>query len=110
MLILWTTAPPTPPAVCDVKPGTPVFFFALGGECSSAEPPPFFGATEQEQRECTLGFLRATAFDAILVSIDGGPPVNIGLDRFIAVSGVPLPSRRSRPRSPTSSPRSRRNC
>ena len=87
ILIVWTTGEPAPAAVCNVKPGTPVFFFALGGECSSAEPPPFFGETEQEQRECTLGFLRATPFDAILVSIDGGSPVNIGLDRFIAVSG-----------------------
>jgi hypothetical protein len=24
--ILWTTGAPTPPAVCNVKPGTPVFF------------------------------------------------------------------------------------
>ena len=87
VLIVWTTAAPTPPAVCNVKPGTPVFFFALGGECSSVEPPPFFGATEEEQRECTIGFLEATPFDAILVGIDGGPPVNIGLDSFIAVSG-----------------------
>jgi hypothetical protein len=63
-----------------------MFFFALGGECSSAEPAPYFGLTEEEQRECTLGFLRATPFDAILVSIDDRSPVNIGLDRFIAVS------------------------
>lgn len=28
----------------------------------------------------------ATPFDAILVGIDGGPPVNIGLDSFLAVS------------------------
>ena len=86
VLILWTTAAPTPPAVCDVKPGTPVFFYTLSGECSSVEPDPFFGATEEEQRECTIAFLRETAPDAILVSIDGRPPVNTGLDRFIAVS------------------------
>ena len=95
VLIVWTTAAPAPPAVCNVKPGTPVFFFALGGECSSVESAPYFGATEQEQRECTLASLRATPFDAILVTIDGGRPVNIGLDRFIAVSGqgtVDLPN------------------
>ena len=59
------------------------------------EPEPFFGATEEEQRECTLGFLQATPLDAILVSIDGGPAVNVGLDSFIAVSGqgtVDLPN------------------
>jgi hypothetical protein len=86
VLILWTTREPDPAPVCNVKPGTPVFFYALGGECSAVEPPPFFGATEAEQRQCVLDFLAATPFDAILVSIDGGPPVNIGVDRFIAVS------------------------
>ena len=44
-------------------------------------------ATEEDQRQCVLGFLRATPFDAILVSIDGGPPVNVGVDSFLAVSG-----------------------
>ena len=87
VLILWTTTAPTPPAVCDVKPGTPVFFYTLGGECSSVEPPPFFGATAEDQRQCILDWLRGTPFDAILVSIDGGPPVNVGVDSFLAVSG-----------------------
>ena len=86
VLLLWTTREPVPAPVCDVKPGTPVFFYALGGECSSVEPPPFFGATEEDQRQCMLDFLQQTPFDAILVSIDGGPPVNIGLDDFLAVS------------------------
>jgi hypothetical protein len=86
VLILWTTREPDPAPVCNVKPGTPVFFYALGGECSDVEPPPSFGATEAEQRKCILDFLRGTPFDAILVSIDGEPPVNIGVDRFIAVS------------------------
>jgi hypothetical protein len=86
VLLLWTTREPAPVPVCEVKPGTPVFFYALGGECSSVEPPPFFGATAEEQRQCMLDFLRETPFDAILVSIDGGPPVNIGLENFLAVS------------------------
>jgi hypothetical protein len=85
VLLLWTNREPAPP-VCNVKPGTPVFFYALGGECSDVEAPPFFGATEEQQRQCTLDFLHDTPFDAILVSIDGGPPVNIGLDRFVAIS------------------------
>ncbi len=86
VLILWTTGPPAPAAVCNVKPGTPVFFYAVGGECSSVEPEPWFGATAQEQRECTLESLRTTAVGAILVSIDGRPPVNIGVERYITVS------------------------
>jgi hypothetical protein len=87
VLLLWTTPAPAAPTVCNVKPGTPVFFFTLFAECSSVEPPPFFGATEEEQRQCALDNLGATLGDAILVSIDGGPPVNIGLDRFLTVSG-----------------------
>jgi hypothetical protein len=87
VLILWTIREPAPPAVCDVKPGTPVFFYALGGECSNVEPAPFFGETEAQQRQCVLDFLAASGFDAIEVSIDGGPPVNIGVDSFVAVSG-----------------------
>jgi hypothetical protein len=91
VLLLWTRRPPAEEVpVCEVKPGTPVFFYALGGECSDVEPPPFFGATAEEQRQCMLDFLRPQdrppPFDAIEVRIDGGPPVNIGLDRYLAVS------------------------
>ena len=87
VLILWTTPEVLgDPTVCNVRPGTPVFFYTTGGECSSVEPPPFFGATEEEQRQCVLDFLQATPFDAIVVSIDGGPPVNIGLESFLAIS------------------------
>jgi hypothetical protein len=86
VLLLWTTREPAPVPVCEVKPGTPVFFYGLGGNCSSVEPEPFFGATAREQRQCMLDFLRGTGFEAILVSIDGGPPVNIGLENFLAIS------------------------
>lgn len=87
VLLLWTRRPPDEEVpVCVVKPGTPVFFYGLGGECSNVEATPFFGATEKEQRRCMLDFLRSTPFEAILVSIDGGPPVNIGRKRYLAVS------------------------
>jgi hypothetical protein len=86
VLLLWTRAESAPPPVCRVRPGTPVFFYALGGDCSNVEPDPFFGATEKAQRRCILGFLRETPFDAILVRVDGGRATSIGLDRFVAVS------------------------
>ena len=86
VLLLWTRREPDPLPVCDVKPGTPLFFYALGGECSSVEEEPFFGATEEAQRQCMLDFLASTPFDAIEVRVDGGPPVNIGRDRYLAVS------------------------
>ena len=88
VLMLWTRRPPAAAApVCVVKPGTPVFFSGLLADCSDVEATPFFGVTEEEQRRCMLDFLRPAPFDAILVSIDGGPPVNIGRERYLAVSG-----------------------
>jgi hypothetical protein len=86
VLIVWTTGAPAPVPVCRVKPGTPVFFYVLGGECSSVEAPPWFGRTEREQRNCMLRFLRTTPFDAILVGIDDRPGVSIASDRFLTVS------------------------
>jgi hypothetical protein len=87
VLLVWTRRPPVEEVpVCDVKPGTPLFFYGLGGECSDVEAPPFFGATEREQRLCMLDFLRSTPFRAIEVSIDGAPPVNIGRRRYLAIS------------------------
>ncbi len=85
VLIVWTR--PVAPT-CTVKPGTPVFFFTYFTDCSNTEPPPFFGGeTEAGQRQCALDLLRDTGvFDAILVSIDGRPPVNIYSDRYLAVS------------------------
>jgi len=37
---------------CTVKPGTPVFITAESSECSTLEPPPFFGADESQLRAC----------------------------------------------------------
>jgi hypothetical protein len=82
VLILWTR--PVAPT-CTVKPGTPTFLFAFFNECSNTERPPFFGGeTEAGRRQCALDGL--PVLDAIFVSIDGGPPVNIYSDRYLAVS------------------------
>jgi len=86
VLIVWTTAAPTPPTVCNVKPGTAVFFFALSGECSSVEPPPFFGATEEEQRDCAIEWFANPFNREINLSLDGGPVVDIHQDPFRLVS------------------------
>lgn len=86
VLILWTTPAPGAPTVCNVKPGTPVFFSTLSGECSNVEAAPFFGKDAAAQEACAREFLRTTPFDAILVSIDG-VSVNIGVPSFLAVSG-----------------------
>ena len=82
VLILWTR--PVAPT-CTVKPGTPTFLFAFFNECSNTEAPPFFGGeTAAGQRQCALDGL--PVLDAIFVSVDGGPPVNIYSDRYLAVS------------------------
>jgi hypothetical protein len=85
VLIVWTR--PVAPT-CTVKPGTPIFFFTFYSECSNREPPPFFGGqTEAGQRECALETLRElVVLDAIHVSIDAKPPINIHSDRYLAVS------------------------
>jgi hypothetical protein len=37
---------------CTVKPGTKLFITAWSSECSTVEPPPFFGGNEAELRAC----------------------------------------------------------
>jgi hypothetical protein len=41
----------------------------LNAECSDVEPEPFFGATEDDQRECANDFIDAT--DELFLKIDG---------------------------------------
>jgi hypothetical protein len=87
VLIVWTRPEGQPPAECTVKPGTSVFLFGGWVFCDPVEPPPFFAVGEEAQRQCALEGLRTLLeFDAILVTVDGGTPVDIGSDRFVAVS------------------------
>lgn len=83
VLMVWTADPAT---ICTVKPGTPVFFWAYAVSCSAVEPPPFFGVTEAEQQQCALDFIAENPASAILVGLDGEPPVNIATERFLAIS------------------------
>jgi hypothetical protein len=84
VLIVWTR-PEAP--TCTVKPGSPIFLFAIFNECSDVETP---FRTEAEQRQCAVEGLRQFAADlgieALLVSIDGGPSIDIFADRYLAVS------------------------
>ena len=89
VLIVWTRVAGQPPADCVVKPGTPVFLFGGWVFCDEVEAPPFFAIGEEAQQACALEGLRTlpeVQFDAILVTVDGGTPVDIGVDRFLAVS------------------------
>ncbi len=87
VLILWTRPEGQAPAECTVKPGTPVFLFGGFLFCDEVEGPPFFAVGEEAQRECAVeGLHTLLEFDAILVTVDGGTPVDIASERFIAVS------------------------
>ena len=56
---------------CTVKPGTKIFITAESSECSTVEPPPFFGGNETQLWECArladAGFADPTA------TVDGKP-------------------------------------
>jgi hypothetical protein len=84
--ILMGVHSPFEPTVCTVKPGTPVFFSTYSSECSTVEPPPFFGATEADQQACAIEALASFIPDAILVSVDGADPVDIIAPEFLGVS------------------------
>jgi hypothetical protein len=89
VIIVWTRPASQAPAECTVKPGTSVFLFGVFASCDPVEPPPFFAVGEEAQRQCAvegLLTLPQLAFDAILVTVDGGTPTDIGTDRFLAVS------------------------
>jgi hypothetical protein len=65
------TLDPAAPPTCTVGPGTKIFVAAVTIECSTVEPPPFFGSTEAELREC------ARAVDVpgstLTLTVDGKP-------------------------------------
>ncbi|MGY1734666.1 hypothetical protein [Geodermatophilus sp. SYSU D00684] len=65
------TLDPAVPPTCTVEPGTRIFVPAVTIECSTVEPPPFFGGNEAELRKC------ARAVDAsggtLAVTVDGRP-------------------------------------
>jgi hypothetical protein len=87
VLILWTRPADQAPAECTVKPGTSVFLFGAWAFCDEVEPDPFFAVGEEAQRRCAVEDLRTLlGVDAILVTVDGGPPIDIASERFLAVS------------------------
>ena len=74
-----------PGSTCTVKAGVQVLVPLPGVSCSDAEPPPFFGSTEAEQRRCAFAIVREQVLE-VTVSVDGGPPQNVLSNRFLTVS------------------------
>lgn len=58
---------------CEVPAGMPLFMVVLASECSTIEPPPFYGGNEEELRACALTFVPAD----LQVSIDGASVENL---------------------------------
>lgn len=82
---VWFLAPVPGPGTttraCTIPVGTGIFVIGIGNECSNVEPPPFFGATEAELRECAaLGF--DTFFEGVTDSISVDGVLVSDLDRF----------------------------
>jgi hypothetical protein len=65
---------------CEMPMGMTLFVPVVGSECSTAEPPPFYGGNEAELRACAIQFAPAN----LEASIDGIPVRNI--EKYTAVS------------------------
>jgi hypothetical protein len=69
--VLAPFGPPQPALTCTAKPGTKILVVNESTECSTVEPPPFFGANEQQLRDCAraadAGYTRND------VTLDGRP-------------------------------------
>jgi hypothetical protein len=74
----------TDPVPCTVRPGTAVFLAMANAECSTVEPPPFFGYTEQELRMCAKCFADHIDPSSLQVTLDGQALEN--LERYRVVS------------------------
>jgi len=56
---------------CTVRTGKSIFFAIVNVECSDVELPPFFGATEQERRDCAKCFGDRIVPSSLEVTVDG---------------------------------------
>jgi hypothetical protein len=68
------------PIKCEVPSGTMLFLEIVSAECSTLEPPPFYGGNEEELRACAQNFIP----EALTASIDGREVRN--LSEYIVTS------------------------
>jgi hypothetical protein len=68
------------PIQCEVPAGTMLYLEVLGAECSTLEPPPFYGGDETELRACAQSIVP----ENLEASIDGVEIQN--LDKYIFTS------------------------
>ena len=61
---------------CNIPPGKALFFPILNVECSTLEPPPFYGSNEQELSDCAKSFVDPAV--NLFAEIDGVAVRNLG--------------------------------
>jgi hypothetical protein len=63
--------PATEPVPCTIRTGTSIFLAIANAECSTVEPPPFFGSNETELRACAKCFADRIVPSSLQVTVDG---------------------------------------
>jgi hypothetical protein len=58
---------------CQMPAGMILYVPIVGGECSTAEPPPYYGGNEEELRACVLAFV----YENVYAFVDDTPVRNI---------------------------------
>ena len=58
---------------CTVHVGTPLLIPVVTVECSTVEPPPFFGGDEAALRACAAGWIDRVIPDSLRATLDGAP-------------------------------------
>jgi len=66
---------------CSVPTGKAVFFAMANIECSNVEDPPFFGANEEEMRDCAACWADLIDVSSLQATLDGAELVNPGAYR-----------------------------
>jgi hypothetical protein len=85
--VWFTTASvfPTVDRTCAIPAGTALFVLVIANECSSLEPPPFFGTTEPALQACaTSGYDAFFGGLAVSVTIDGRPVEDLASYRSVS--------------------------
>ena len=69
---------------CGVPAGKALFFPIVNAEASSLEDPPFYGATEAEQRDVATWWADHIVIASLFCEIDGVPVENLDAYRFVS--------------------------
>jgi hypothetical protein len=65
---------------CEMPVGMILYVLVIGSECSTGEPPPFYGGNEAELKACATSFISSN----LQASVDGIPVQNI--EKYAALS------------------------